>query len=185
MHHSTLMDMLQPAQQSSYNLLDLIVVEVPLPFLDELKQRLTSQQLQHHINGVIRLINRLQLQHILMWLFIEFPQYCQFIDQTFLTVLGAVGVLLREGLDCKSHLICQAFRLIDSREVAFAQFFDGFEHLMEAFLVDAFLEYMSPNISLVIFQINPEFLLRLVVQSNALFSGAYISLNSGISTSIS
>lgn len=56
---------------------------------------------------------------------------------------------------------------------------------MEAFLVDAFLEYMSPDIGLVIFQINLEFLLRLVVQPNALFSRAYISLNSGISTYIS
>ena len=56
-HHSTLVDMLQPAQQSSYDFFDLIIAEVPLPFLDELKQRLAGQQLQHHVNGVIRLIN--------------------------------------------------------------------------------------------------------------------------------
>lgn len=184
-HDSTLVDMLQPAQQSSYDFLDLIIAEVPLPLLDELKQRLACQQFQYHINGVIRLKNRLQLQHILMWFFIEFSQYCQFIDQTLLSVLGTVGVLLRECLDRKPHLICQAFRLVNSREVAFAQLFDGFEHLMETFLVDAFLEYVSPNIGLVIFQKNLEFLLRLVVQSNALFSRANVLLNSGISTYIS
>lgn len=60
MHHSALMDMLQPAQQSSYDLLDLVIAEVSLPFLDQLKQCLACQQLQHYVNGVIRLINCLQ-----------------------------------------------------------------------------------------------------------------------------
>ena len=33
-HHSALVDVLQPAQQSSYDLLHLVVAEVALPFLD-------------------------------------------------------------------------------------------------------------------------------------------------------
>lgn len=56
---------------------------------------------------------------------------------------------------------------------------------MEAFLVDAFLKDTSPDIGLVIFQENLELLLRLVVQSNALFSGTHIFLNRVLSTYIS
>ena len=56
---------------------------------------------------------------------------------------------------------------------------------MEAFLVDAFLEDMRPDIGLVIFQIKPEFLLGLIVQPNAHFGGAHVFLNRWRSTSIS
>ena len=68
----------------------------------------------------------------------QLSHYSQLVYQALFSILSVVTILLGERLYCVSSAVSDAFHLVDRGEVAFPEFSEGFEHLMEAFLVEFF-----------------------------------------------
>jgi len=75
----------------------------------------------------------------------QFPHDGEFVDEALLAVLSIEAALFGKGLDCKLGVVSDAFHFVNRGEVALSKFFEGFEHLMEAFLVDVSGKHKNPS----------------------------------------
>lgn len=76
---------------------------------------------------------------------IEASEDSEFVHETFLSIFGSKCVLLGESFDSESFEIGDSFDFVNGCEVAFSEFFNGFEELMEALLIDFFGEVEDPE----------------------------------------
>jgi hypothetical protein len=76
---------------------------------------------------------------------IQASEDSEFIHETFLSIFSSKCVLLGECFDRESFDIGDSFDFVNGCEVAFSEFFNGFEELMEALLIDLFGEVEDPE----------------------------------------
>ena len=108
----------------------------------------------------------------------ELPHDIEFIDKTFFSIFAIEAALLGEGLDSELGVVGDAFDLVDGGEVALSYFFEGFEHLMEAFLVDFLGEAENPCLDDVeVGRVEREGILFIIEKFNSDFGGKHIFLN--------
>lgn len=108
----------------------------------------------------------------------ELSHDIQFINEAFLSIFPIEAALLRESLDCKFGVVGDTFHFIDGGEVALSEFLEGFEHLMEAFLIDFLGEAENPGFDDVeLGRIESEAILLIVEKFNPDFGGKHIFLN--------
>jgi hypothetical protein len=75
---------------------------------------------------------------------IELPHNFDFFDKTLLSIFFTVGGLFGESFNCEMLMIIEFFYQVDRGEISLSNFFDGFELLMEAFLVEVIFEKFFP-----------------------------------------
>lgn len=75
---------------------------------------------------------------------VELPHDLDFLDETLFSIFLAVGGFFGEGFDGVVEMVVKFFNEVDRGEVAFTDFFDGFELFVEAFLVEVDLEDFLP-----------------------------------------
>lgn len=136
--------MVESAEEASHDLFDFFLVELSLSFLYLLEERVSEQQFQHHIDGILGLEYCLKFENVGMGFMIKLPHYINFVDEACLSVFGVIRILFGKGLDCKMLMISQSFGLVDGGEVSLTQFSDGPEHVVEAKLVDFLGKHQDP-----------------------------------------
>ena len=96
-------------------------------------ERPPFQQVQDHVEGVLRLVNFVQPDD--RWV-VQFTHELNFILNRILTVLLRISNLFWEGLDRKTASVLQAVGQVNRSEVPLADFLVRLETLMELPLVD-------------------------------------------------
>ena len=112
--------------------------------LDLMEQLSSSQKIKNHVDRVVWLKNTLKSEQIVVTIKAELPHYCQFVDETILSILSIEAALLGKCFNGEFGMVSDPLDLINWGEVAFPEFFEGFEHLMKAFSVDFFGEAKDP-----------------------------------------
>lgn len=108
----------------------------------------------------------------------ELSHDIELIDKTLFSIFAIEAALLGECLDCKLGVVSDAFDLVDGGEVALAKFFEGFEHLMKALLIDLLGETKNPGLDDVeLRRVEREGILFIIEKFNSNFGGKHIFLN--------
>ena len=103
----------------------------------------------------------------------------KFVDETLFTVFTIEAALLREGFNSEFSFIGESFYFINRSKISFTEFFERFEHFMEAFSIDLFGKAEDPAFNDVkVWRVEAKGFDLIVEQSDTDFCGEDIVLNS-------
>lgn len=145
MHDPVIVHLFQSHCHSLDELLDLSCREHCLLLVDAAVELAVGEQLEHNVDGVVRLEDALALDDVGA---IECSQHLDLVEQV-KAVAGIrrfEGGLLGEGLHSEVLLVSDPLHLIDGRKTALSNLLDGPVIPMEAVLVEMLSEMPDPDL---------------------------------------
>lgn len=125
-----------------------------MKYLDLFEELASIEQFKHDVEGVFGLEDLAEF-HVAVA--VEVPDDFDLFDQALFSILLTISSLFGKGLHRVFLLVLEPLDHIDGREVAPSDLFYWLELLMEAHLVEVFLEDVSPLVRVLPDQFKTEF----------------------------